>query len=213
MAGEMNQVQERAQFLAALQNLGTGTYSNYGDMFDWSSYDSIRLLNTAPEYRLFSVGLGEVDPISGLNKNYSDTNMRGRTITPKGSKLLVQKIKLFYNLFATGDEDVLQAVYDFFSNTILNISIFGKDTYGLWGLDELFNMPLEIITVPATAGDNVNVATRLTGVGCINLNVPIVLASQTTFDIIVTPAGGAPDESLNDSKLKVSLAGVQARLS
>jgi len=209
----MNQAQERKQFMAALANLGTGTYSNYGDMFDWSSYDSIRLAAATPEYRLFSVGLGEVDPVSGLNKTLADTNMRGRTITPKGSKLLVQSIRMFFNLTATGDEDVLQAYYDMLSNLVLNISIFGKDTYGQWGLDELFTTPVSLITIPAVAGDNDTIQTRLTGTAITQLKVPIVLASQTTFDIIITPSGGATDDSLDDAKLKVSLRGVQARLS
>ena len=213
MNRENSQAQERMQFMSALANLGTGTYSAYGDMFDWTSYDSMYLLSTAPEYRLFSVGLGEVDPITGVNKNLADTNMRGRTITPKGSKLLVQYIKVFYSLRAAGDETNLQAIYDVFDNFVVNLSIFGKDTYGQWALDELMNLPLKVVTVPATPGDNIGRETQIKGAGVYPLKVPIVLASQTTFDIIVTPSGGAPDESLDDSKLKIGLCGVQARLS
>ena len=92
------------------------------------------------------------------------------------------------------------------------LSIFGKDTYGQWGLDELLNYYLAALNAPAvTVGTNP--ATQLRGAAVYPLRVPIVVASQTTFDIIVTPAGGQSDAALDDIKVKISLCGVLARLS
>jgi len=208
----LTQAQERQQFMAALANLGTGTYSAYGDMFDWSMYDSFYLTNGTPEYRLFSVGIGEADPVTGNNKTLADTNMRGRTVTPKGSKMLVQYIKTFISSDILLDDATMQLMIAVLRNMVVNLSIFGKDTYGQWGLDELMNYYFAALNQPAVTV-NTNPATQLRGAAVYPLKVPIVLASQTTFDIIVTPSGGQPDEALDDVKIKISLCGVLARLS
>ena len=205
MPGEaQKQAQERKSFLSALQNLGTGTYSNYGD--------TLYLLSTEPEYLLFVNGTGQNDAVTGNRKTLADTNM-DKEIAPKGSKFMIMYLKVFYNLLAEGDEAVLETIYTMMRNMVLTLDIFGKADYGQWALDELFNMPVAAVTVPSVPGDNIQVATRWTAQGIYPLKVPIVLASQTNFKIHVVPAGGAPDSGLDDSILKVSLCGVQARLS
>jgi len=206
----MNQAEERAQFVEAMNNLTSGTYKAQGDLIDFTLYDSMYVDNATPtlNQQLFVNGLGQTDPVTGNRKVLSDTNMRGRVGIPQGQKLMVKFIKTFYH-FETVDADgtTLLAFYDMLAETTVNIRIEGKDTYGVWGLDEMLNFPISNASTGAT-----QISTQGKAVGVYPLELPIVLASLTSFELTITH-DVAPAAALQDDKLKIGLCGVLGRLS
>lgn len=212
MAGN-RMVDQRQGYSLALEAMNTGTYKGSGDILDWSIWDKAIIDGTTPttEHRLFTNGLGSNDA-AGNVKTLADTNVQGRQGgIPQGGKLYVKAIKVFFWFDDEASEAVYQSFLDMVETTTLDLRIYGKDSYGQWGLDELFGMPTKGIVLPAAAGDNNPPMSWGRYLGIMPLNLPIVLASNTTFYVEVRHWAD-PDAALDDHLLKVSLSGILERL-
>lgn len=213
MAEEYVMSQARAEFLQAMDQLQSGTYKGSGDIIDWSLWDRFSVDGTTPtlQHRLFVNGRGQPDP-AGVIKTHATTNMVGRVGIPTGSKLLVQYLKIFLCHDGALPEADWINTYKMLRETVATIKIFGKDSYGEWGLDELFNHPISGILSPADAADNAAFPTVGRALGVYPLQLPIVLASQVSFEVVVEHHV-APSANLDDTTIKIALCGVLGRLS
>jgi len=202
------QVDLRAGYYNAIKSLQEGTYKGSGDIIDWTLWDRLVMLNTTNRHVLFVNGIGGTFP-GGALKDMADTNVEGNQGMPLGSKLYVRAIKLFYQFHAEPSEAIMQDFYDMLQETTFNISIYGKYSYGQWGLDELFGIcvtgqPLAAVVAPGISQNRY--------VGIYPLNLPIVLASQVSFQVQVEHHAAAAD-TLNTDRIKVGLNGILERLS
>jgi len=201
----------RAGYAAALSSLQTGTYSGDGDIIDFSWYDSISLLSTVLNTRMFTIQVGQASP-AGVIKNPADTNMVAAGQMPQGNKMYVNAIKMLY----TSDEVRTEAEYieigKLFEQTVLNVKIQGKDTYGQWCLNEIMGNAFHGVIEPSTAGDNETPFGISRFHGIYPINLPIVLAAQTSFSIDLQHYT-APSANLDGDKIQISLSGILERIS
>lgn len=204
--------QERQKFLAAMDSMGSGTYKASGDIKDWTMYDRLAIDGTTPVlvHRLFLNGLGQLDA-AGAVRNLADTNMVGRVGIPMGAKLLVKYIKIFYYSHDVKTSANQQLWLDMMWETTFDLQIFGKYSYGQWTMQELMNYPLAIYNTEAVANAALtNTVGR--AVGVLPLELPIVLASQTSFEVKVEHHA-APNSALDDDMIMIGLCGLLGTLS
>lgn len=201
---------EVTKFEKALKEMQSGTYSGSGDIFDYSIYDRALLLSTRLQHRLFKIPFGQNDP-GGVLKTLADTNVQTGNGIPQGLKIMVKWIKIFYSAVAVRSQVTEAAIHQMLRETTVNLYLFGKDSYGLWTLEELMGMPMSVAV--QTAAVNIGY-TASTGryVGVYPLQIPIVLASQTVYELTVQHHV-APAAGLDGDKLRFSLCGVAGRLS
>lgn len=202
----------RAGYYDAVQAMQTGTYKRDGDILDWTSWDRFEVDGTTPTliHRLFVNGLGSPGGVAG-NRNLADTNLVGNQGLPLGLKLYVRAIKIFYRADEIRTPAEIVAWHDMLANTTINFAIPGKDTYGQWALDEVMNIPVSMMNVPAATNYNPSESSG-TYRGILPLNLPIVLASQVAFNITVEHHV-APAAGLDDDIVKIGLNGILERLS
>lgn len=214
MAGDSNfsMADARQGYWQALNAMNAGTYKASGDIIDWSLWDTVTVDNAVGLHRMFINGLGVV--VAGAARTLADTNVEGRQGgIPQGQKLYVKAIKVFY----TQDDDVhteafVQQFYAMLEQTTINIVISGKASYGQWTLAEMFGTSIGMIMEPAAAADNYTLGTVARSVGVLPLNLPIVLASNVTFDVTLQH-WTAPNANLDGDKIKLALCGILERLS
>ena len=199
----------RKGYYEAIASLQTGTYKGSGDVIDWTFYDRMSLLSTVVDYDLFTNGIGQVDAVTAARKTFADTNMIGGVIVPTGAKMYVRAIKVIYQASEIRTEAEITSILQVLRQGVLNVSIFGKDTYGRWGLDELIGMPMLVNSVAANTG---LLASTGRFVGIFPLNLPLVIASQVQFSLGVT-LFAAPSADLDTDTIKVGLNGILERLS
>lgn len=211
-AANFSMTDQRRGYYQALEQMNAGTYKASGDIIDWSLWDTITLANATASHRMFVNGLGVV--VAGAARQLADTNVEGRQGgIPQGQKLYVKAIKAFY----TQDSDdhteaFVKNWYAMLEQTTINIVISGKASYGQWTLAELFGQSVGMIMEPAAAADNYSLATVSRAVGILPLNLPIVLASNVTFDVTLQH-WTAVNANLDGDKIKLALCGILERLS
>lgn len=203
--------QEVAKFRNAMAQMAQGTYKDQGDLIDYSLYDTAQLLSTVLDHRLFTVGVGQVDPVSAARKNFSDTDVEGNVGLPTGQKLMIQYIKVMYVADAVKTSAQMHNLYTTLNQTVFNFGISGKDTYGRWTLTEMFNLPFSQMIADA-ATNYTSPASMGRCLGIFPLQLPIVLASLTTFNVTLTHTV-APNAALDGDRIIVSLCGALGRLS
>ena len=203
-------MEQRKSFYAAIEQLQSGTYKGQGDYIDWTLWDRLELASTTQNHRLFVNGVGAATP--GGVRTLADTNLRGNQGIPLGSKLAIHRIKIHYHATEPRSESDYQAILDMLNESTLNFEIVGKDSYGQWVLDELMGNAFGLIVDPAIAGDNVGMASVCRFVGEFPLNLPIVLASQVTFQVTIEHHS-AVSSALDGDKIRFGLNGLLERLS
>jgi len=204
----MDRAKELSDYAEVFQALQTGTYRKGGDLIDWTLWDRLTLANATLRHTLFQNGIGTV--VAGAARNLADTNVEGSQGIPAGSKLYVRALVLIYQSKAIKTSATMQDVHEMLQETSFNIHVRGKDSQGQWIGDELMGVPVsgvvfettEVITHPSIG----------TFAGVKLLNLPIVLAAQTYFDVQVEHHV-APSADIDDDKVKFGLAGILERLS
>lgn len=205
------QVDLRAGYVDAINSLQTGTYKGSGDIIDYSLYDRVDMLSTTLQHRLFQVGVGQNDP-AGNVKNLADTNVQGSQGIPVGQKLYVNALKVFYtSTAATVSAAILNAFQEMIEQTTLTFRITGKDNYGLWKMNEIFGVPFQAAIEPA-ALTGITQGSQGRFLGIYPLNLPIVLAQQVQFEVLIDHHV-APSGDLDGDWMTVSLSGILERLS
>lgn len=209
------QVDLRRGYIEAMDSLRTGTYKGSGDVIDYSLYDRVVLDFTTPRlnHRMFQAGVGQNSP-AGVPKTQADTNVQGAQGIPVGSKLYINAIKIIYTAEENRAAAELQLIQQLLEQTTFNFRLSGKDTYGLWKLTELMGTPMNVVVTPAVAGDNEIPVSVGRFVGIYPLNLPIVLAQQVFFEVLLEHWDAAATYTdLDGDWINVSLSGILERLS
>ena len=196
----------------AQNKLMQGTHSASGEVMDYSYYDSQSLLSTALEHRFFTQGVGKPFTVAAVgNKSLADSNVKSDGI-PNGQRFTVKAIKLFYWCHALAANAIIQNIIDLYYRTVIQFKIDGKDDVLTLTLQELAGLNFSVINVPTVAGDQIG--THQTNIirSAYPLNVPIVLASLTRYEIVMTHTA-APAAGLDTDRIKISLQGLLERLS
>jgi hypothetical protein len=188
--------------LAALQQ---GTYGTGGEVLgSWSFYDTLVLLNTTTIYRMFTIPIG-----GAAGRTLDQTNMTQGGQIAQGQNLTVKRLKMQYISSAARNTAAVQLIYNVLNRTTLEIMIPGKDALGQWTLAELFGIASLIAMTPTAAGDNIPLI-QPTFKGIFTLEIPLVLAALTPFELRVTPQI-ATDAALNGDFIRVALNGTLRR--
>lgn len=203
-------IAEVTKFEKALREMQAGTYSGSGDIFDYSVYDRGLMLSTRLQHRLFKIPYGQNDP-AGVLKTLADTNVQSGNGIPQGLKVMVKWIKIFYSAVAVRSQVTEAAIHAMLRETTANLYLFGKDSYGQWTLEELMGNPMSVAV--QTAAVNIGYPAAVGRyLGVYPLQIPIVLASNTVYELTITHHI-APAAGLDGDKLRFSLCGVAGRLS
>lgn len=203
------ELQDYQDVLAALSS---GTYTKQGDIIDWTLWDRFTIDGTTPILRhvLFQNGRGSL--VGGVARTLADTSVEGAQAIPQGSKLYVRAIAIFYQAKTALTEATLQDLAEMLQETTMNVHVRGKDTQGQWALDEIAGETISAAISHSAAGSFVVPATQNIGRGVKLLNLPIILAAQTHFEVQVEHHV-APSSDLDDDLVKIGLVGIMERLS
>lgn len=196
----------------AQNRLQQGTHSASGEVMDYTFYDSQSLLSTVLEHRFFSQGVGKPFTVAAVgNKSLADSNIKSDGI-PNGQRFTVKAIKCFYYCHALAANAVIQNIIDLYSRTVIQFKIDGKDEILTMKLAELAGMNFSVINVPTVAGDQIGTHQLNIIRSAYPLNVPIVLASLTRYEILMQHTV-APAAGLDTDRITLSLQGLLERLS
>ena len=189
----------------ALTKLQQGTFGEEGEQLEWSYYDTAVIAAATLVHRLFT------NPLGAGGKTLADTNLTQAGQMPQGQHLEVNALKIMYTSDAAKATAVVQNLYDLLTESTISIEIANNKSMGQWTLQELMGAATLFALTPTAAGDNIPVIQpRYTGVYL--LNVPIIIAALTPFEVTLTHHV-APAAALADDKLKISLAGILTRAS
>jgi len=179
-----------------------GTYGPGAEILDWTEYFTMQMDDANPRKILFKNIVG--DTYQGRTLTEADTNVIQKNVS-SGHKLTIHAIKIKYLATEIRNDEERQFILDFFRNTTVKFTVAGKDNLGVWSMTEWFG-PLQILHVPTTAGDNVPFASVGNYQGIKPLNIPIILAELTTYDVTLEsliPTNAA----LNNDFVRVELCG------
>ncbi len=190
--------------------LASGTYTGAADIIDYTLYDRIDMLSTRVTHRMFQVGVGQNDP-DGNVKTLADTNVQGSQGVPKGSKLQVQAIEMFYTATTALTAAIMLNLQEMIEQSTLTVKVTGKDNLGLWKLNEIVGVPIQAAISDAVTVDTTQ-ASLGRYLGIKPLNLPIILAEQVEFQILLEHHV-APNASLDADFLSIGLAGILMRQS
>lgn len=185
------------------------TFTGGGATFDEPLWDRIPLVSTETRRELFTIGVGEVDPVSSARKTQADTNLRSQGI-PKGQGFRIYGFGLKYLAIAKRTVDQLVLIQDMFRNTTFNFFIDDKTQYGRCTLDYIMGDPMPVqVSLAATN----NYAYQSVGSlkGYWPLNEFIDLANLVDFHVELEHFDGVPDAALNDDLVKIECCGLKAR--
>lgn len=196
----------------AQAKLMQGTHSASGEVMDYSFYDSQSLLSTALEHRFFTQGVGKPFTVAAVgNKTLADSNVKSDGI-PNGQRFTVKAIKCLYYCHALAANAVIQNIIDLYSRTVIQFKIDGKDEILTLKLSELAGLNFSVINVPTVAGDQIGTHQMNIIRSAYPLNVPIVLASLTRYEVLMQHTA-APAAGLDTDRITLSLQGLLERLS
>lgn len=198
--------QQQSRKMRALDRLQRGTFSNVGEVLDWSYYDTVLLAAATTVHQFFQIGVGSAGKTQDL------TNFPATGLMPQGQSLDVRAIKVSYAGAAVknsaGVNDVLQTM----GNTFLEFKIQNKAAVYSKTLIEIMGIPLSVLATPTVAGDFLFQASQGRFVGIDVLNVPITLAALTPFTVTMAHVTAVTAGQAND-RVKIVLAGRLIRAS
>jgi hypothetical protein len=189
----------------ALVNTQVGTYGTEGEQLDWSYYDTIQVAVATLTHRLFT------NPLGSAGKMLDETNLTLAGQIPQGQLLDVRAIKVFYAGSTVKATANVLPLYTLLARTVVSIKLANKETMGQWTLQELLGAATLISLTPTAAGDNIPIIQpRFHGI--FPMNKKLILAALTPFEVTLTHSV-APDASLANDRIKISLAGILTRVS
>lgn len=202
----------QSQTETAQRNLEQGTYGAQGEKLEFSLYDSEKLKSTILQHRFFAQGIGQPFTDQSAQKTLADTNIRQGSQIPFGQKFIAKSMKFFYKSLAAKTELTMQNMIDMFCESTITVKIDGKDRTLELNLLELMGNQVPAVITPSVAGDNINTGQTAVYAKTYPLNIPVVLASQTTWWVELEHAV-APDEAIDGDKIMLSFQGCFKRLS
>ncbi len=185
------------------------TFTTAGAKFDEPLWDRIPLDSGEANRELFTVGVGQTDPVSGARKTKADTNMRSQGM-PKGQGFTVFGIGFKYLAIEKRTVDELVLIDDMIRNTVYDFFIDSKSQYGSCTLDYIVGAPMQLV-LDLAATNNYPYANTGNIKGYWPLNETIPLANLVDFSIQLEHLNGTPDSLLDGDLLKFELVGIKAR--
>lgn len=187
------------------------TYTEGGADFDEPIWDRIPISSVAgnEEREMFTIPVGQVDPVSGVAKTIVDTSIRSQGVR-KNEAYRIFGFALKYQPVETRTVAEIQSINRVFSECLFEFFINSRNQYGICVLDFIMGDPLPVVASLA-AGDNFNFSSFGRKVGYWPLNLTIPLANLTDFAIKLTWKT-LPSSDLNDDLLKIELVGIKTRL-
>lgn len=199
---------------AASNQLDRGSYGAQGERLSYSLMDTA-LLNTATlEHQLMITPQGQPFPGTTVRKSNADTNVTQQGI-PANHKVIARELHvyIFQNASQTDAAAYMAAYIQLLANTTLNVEIVGKATLGFWTLAQLVGLHVGISGIPVAEVDGkplVHPAWNNYS-GHKSLRIPITLAALTGYRFTLKHEV-APAAIMNDSKLRIEMAGELRRL-
>lgn len=187
------------------------TYTGGGATFDEPLWDRIGLDATQDERELFTIGVGEQDPVSGVRKTKADTNLRSQGM-PKGQAFDVYGFGLKYLAIAERTVAELVMINDVLRNTTFEFFIDDKAQYGRCTLDYIMGDPMPtVISLVATNNYAYQSVGSVKGYWPLNEKIP--LANLVDMHVELQHLDGTPDVALDGDLIKIELCGLKARRS
>jgi hypothetical protein len=201
MAGRRNQ--------HSLQGLAQGTYASQGETKIWEYYDAFQVVVANTVNNLFTSVQGST------GKTLDVTNMTVAGQIPTGQRLTVTHIKSFVNVGYTavlGTAGV-RLLYNMLQQTTVEVKVNNKTPLLQTTLQSLLGANTLLALTPSAAGDNIPLI-QPTFKGVFPLNIPIVLAATTAFQVTCTHQT-APDAALATAgtQVRIHLFGILEQLS
>jgi hypothetical protein len=183
----------------ANQLLEQGTYNpTQGQKVWWCYYDRAVLAVATLAHALFTVPLGQG------GKNLSDTNLTTGGEIPKGQRLKVTALEMFYLSDAAVTAANYQNIADSLRATTLEFWISGKSPQLQVNLAVLMGAAFPQHITGGAVGDQFTGKSVYTGL-C-DLPIPIVLAAKTNFRVDITHSV-AVNASQADDEIYIALWG------
>lgn len=188
----------------ALLKTQVGSYGTEGDKLDWSYWDEALVAAATLVHRLFT------NPLGAGGKTLDQTNLTQAGQIPQGQLFDVRAIKLLYTSAGAKATADLQSLFTLFARSTVSIKLQNKESMGQWTLQEIMGDALQFALTPTVAGDNIS-QPQPKFHGIFPLNIPIILAALTPFEVTLTHHA-APNAALANDRLRISLAGKLTRV-
>lgn len=185
------------------------TYTGGGAVFDEPIWDRIPLLATEAKREVFTIGIGQLDPVTSTKKTAADTNLRLSGMR-KNEAFTIFGIGFKYLAIAKRTVDELVLIDDMLRNTTMDLFIDSKSQYGQCTLDYIVGAPMQLV-IDLAATNYFNYASSGKVAGYWPLNKTIPLSNLVDFFIELEHYDGTPDAALNNDWLKFELIGIKAR--
>jgi hypothetical protein len=184
---------------ASLVNSAKMTGNTHGtgqDAIDWSYKDRLTVPTLAGTDSLFT---------SIAGKNLSATNMTIPSAIPKGEKLRIWNIKVFYTGITQKAAADVVTFFKVLAGTVVEFIVQPNKTLGQWTLQELLGIPILLPVLDVTVNNTNHFPDPLYN-GNFPLNKEIELGENTNFQLKVTYFN-APGAVLAGDYLDIALAG------
>lgn len=188
----------------ALLKTQVGSYGTEGDKLDWSYWDEAQIAVATLVHRLFT------NPLGAGGKTLDQTNLTQAGQIPQGQLFDVRAIKIMYTTAAMKATADLNSYFLLLAQSTISVKLQNKESMGQWTLQELMGISSQFGLTPAVAGDNIS-QPQPKFHGIYPLNIPIILAALTPFEVTLTHHA-APAANLATDRLKISLAGKLTRV-
>lgn len=202
-------VPDMSRTAKAMIKLQQGTYSDEGEILDWTYYDTQRLAAATLEHTYFITAQGEAfdDGVAGF-KSFADVNFPGRGM-PSTQNLEIKAIKCIYKPAEVRTEAEMVNIVDMLRTSKFSFVIGNKAPVLELNLLDLLGLNFPVIKAAAAVSDD---HIRAIAAKAYPLNISLVVSGQTKFNCLIQHAA-APAAGIAGDMIQVSLQGILQRLS
>lgn len=194
--------------IAALQKLAQGTFSAEGQAMDWTYYDRLLLAAAGTSFTMFQNPLGS----GAVPRTLADTNMTTAGIIPTNQNFTVFAIIVGYEAHAQLASATIDILNNWLRTVTVSLTINGKAPTFQKPLTEILGIPMLIHNEPAvTVSGVMGSQGRFTGIS--PLNIPITLAANSNFNVIVEYPAAIGATAIVADYLRIGLNGALIRAS
>jgi hypothetical protein len=193
----------------AMIKLQQGTYSDEGEILDYSYYDTQRIAAATLEHNYFLTSQGEAfdDGVAGF-KDFSDVNFPGRGM-PSTQNFEIKAIKIIYKPAEVRTEAEMVNIVDMLRKSKFSFLIGNKAPVLELNMLDLMGINFPVVKAAAAVADD---HIRAIAAKAYPLNISLVLAGQTKFNCLIQHAA-APAAGIAGDLIQISLQGILQRLS
>lgn len=198
----------------ASNQLDRGSYGAQGERISYSLMDTALLNSATPEHQLMITPQGQPFPGTVVRKSNADTNVTQQGI-PANHKVIAKELHVYtlQNASQTDMTAYMAAWVQLLFSTTLNVEIVGKATLGFWTLAQLTGLHNGISGIVTNVANGTPMYSPAWNnySGFKSLKIPITLAALTGYRFTLKHEV-APAAILNDTKIRIEMAGELRRL-